>query len=307
MRLATFNHNSVGIVEGDHITEIVLDGQPSGFSPMRQIIDSTATTELGALQRGATYALGEVTLSAPVPDPTKVMAAPVNYRDHQQEMNEDIQVSGLGLFLKAPSSLTGSGQQIVLPYTDRRFDQEGELAVIIGKTARSVAAGDALAYVFGYTALLDITMRGGEDRSTRKSFETFTPMGPWLVTADEFGRPDDVQLSCSVNGKVRQTASTRDLIWSVAELVSYASSMTTLNPGDVISTGTPAGVGPLQNGDVVEVEIEGLGAALQMTVSNEGAVTCPTTGKDRGPVAPPEPLAVNTSTAPAGSEGDRRV
>jgi 2-keto-4-pentenoate hydratase/2-oxohepta-3-ene-1,7-dioic acid hydratase in catechol pathway len=127
----------------------------------------------------------------------------------------------------------------LVSYHDRRFDQEGELALVIGRTARRVSVQDALSYVFGYTGLLDITMRGGEDRSTRKSFDTFTPMGPVLSTADEFGDPDDVELRCWVSGDLRQKASTRDLIWDVARLVSYASSVTTLYPGDVITNRYP--------------------------------------------------------------------
>ena len=119
----------------------------------------------------------------PVADPSKIIAAPVNYRDHQAEMNVDTQVGALGFFLKAPSSLLDPGGTIQLPYHDRRFDQEGELALVIGRIARQVSEQDALSCVFGYTGLLDITMRGGEDRSARKSFDTFTPMGPVLVTA----------------------------------------------------------------------------------------------------------------------------
>lgn len=286
MRLTTFNDGRLGVVEGDRITELE-PGTPDashGHSLMRRFIAADGPE---IWSRGVSHALDDVTLSAPVPDPSKIMAAPVNYRDHQQEMNEDVQVSGLGLFLKAPSSVAGSGQRIVLPYSDRRFDQEGELAVVVGRTARFVERADALAYVFGYTALLDITMRGGEDRSTRKSFETFTPMGPWIVTADEFGAPDAVELRCLVNGRERQAANTRDLIWGVARLLSYASTVTTLHPGDVIATGTPAGVGPLAAGDTVEVVIGGLGAALRMAVSDTGATASPTTGKDRGPVPPP--------------------
>jgi 2-keto-4-pentenoate hydratase/2-oxohepta-3-ene-1,7-dioic acid hydratase in catechol pathway len=289
VKLASFNDGGVGIVEGDHITELVLGAHDTrhAHSGMRRLIESASRHAPGQLPRGARYPLSEVTLLAPVPDPSKVMAAPVNYRDHQEEMNEDVQVSGLGLFLKAPSSLTGSGQQIVLPYSDRRFDQEGELAAVVGKTARFVEPANALGYVFGYTGLLDITMRGGEDRSTRKSFETFTPMGPWITTADEFGCPDDVELTCLVNGQVRQSGNTRDLIWDVARLVAYASSITTLHPGDVITTGTPAGVGPLRNGDTVELTLSGMGSALYMTVTDAGALRSPTTGKDRGPVPPP--------------------
>lgn len=291
MKLASFNDHQVGVVDGDHIVELLFDppGHRHAHGAMRRLIESAAEQAPDQMPRGRRYALDKVTLLAPVPDPSKILAAPVNYHDHQQEMNEDVQVSGLGLFLKAPSSLAGSGHQILLPYSDRRFDQEGELAAIIGSTARFVEPADALAHVFGYTALLDITMRGGEDRSTRKSFETFTPMGPWLVTADEFGSPSDVELRCLVNGDVRQSANTRDLIWDVAQLVAYASSVTTLHPGDIIATGTPAGVAPIQNGDTIELTLDGLGSALRMSVSDFGAQQCPTTGRDRGPVPPAAP------------------
>ena len=289
MKLATFNEGRVGVVEGDHLTELEVGADPRpGVSPMRHLIGS-ATARPGQPRRGRSYPLSTVTMGAPVPDPSKVMAAPVNYRSHQEEMNEDVQVSGLGLFLKAPSSVTGPGGQVVLPYSDRRFDFEAELAAVIGSTARHVPVSDALDHVFGYTALLDVTMRGGEDRSTRKSFETFTPMGPWLVTSDEFGSPDDADLACFVNGDRRQAANTRDLIWSVAELVSYASSITTLHPGDVIATGTPAGVGAIRDGDTVDVELGGVGGLLRITVTDEGAVPSRTTGKDRGPVPPLDP------------------
>ena len=126
-----------------------------------------------------------------MPDPTKIVAAPVNYLDHQAEMNEAYHIDALGVFLKAPVlGPRRTGQTIRLPYTDRRFDQEGELALVIGRRARDVAVADALDHVAGYTCLLDITMRGGEDRSTRKSFDTFTPVGPYLVTPDEVGPLD---------------------------------------------------------------------------------------------------------------------
>jgi 2-keto-4-pentenoate hydratase/2-oxohepta-3-ene-1,7-dioic acid hydratase in catechol pathway len=211
----------------------------------------------------------------------------VNYRDHQAEMNADAQVGALGFFLKAPSSLLDPGGTIQLPYHDRRFDHEGELALVIGRTARHVSEHDALSYVFGYTGLLDITMRGGEDRSVRKSFETFTPMGPVLVTADEFGDPGQAELRCWVSGELRQQAGTRDLIWGVARLVSYASSVTTLHPGDVITTGTPAGVGPLAAGDTVRLELSGLGLDLQVQVAADNTIASPTSGRDRRPVPPP--------------------
>jgi 2-keto-4-pentenoate hydratase/2-oxohepta-3-ene-1,7-dioic acid hydratase in catechol pathway len=282
MRLVSYDDGRVGALAGDHVLPL----------PVRTMRDAIAAWDAGELalpRPDQAIPLGEVRLRVPVADPSKIIAAPVNYRDHQAEMNVDAQVGALGFFLKAPSSLLDPGGTIQLPYHDRRFDQEGELALVIGRTARRVSEPDALSCVFGYTGLLDITMRGGEDRSARKSFETFTPMGPVLVTADEFGDPGDVELRCLVSGELRQKASTRDLIWGVARLVAYASSVTTLYPGDVISTGTPAGVGPLAAGDTIRLELSGLGLALTARVAADGATASPTSGAGRGPVPPARP------------------
>ena len=177
-----------------------------------------------------------------VPDPTKVVAAPVNYLDHKVEMNEDAHIDSLGVFLKAPSSVLAANETVRLPYTDRRFDQEGELAFVVGRTARDVAPQQAGAYIAGYTCLLDMTMRGGEDRSTRKSFDTFTPLGPYLVTPDEVGDVSALRLRTWVNNDLRQDADIADLIWGVPELLAYVSSVMTLQAGDVVTTGTPAGM-----------------------------------------------------------------
>jgi 2-keto-4-pentenoate hydratase/2-oxohepta-3-ene-1,7-dioic acid hydratase in catechol pathway len=282
MRLVSYNDSRVGYLAGDQV--VPLPGRR-----MRDVIASWNSGELAAVDREVGIPLRDVRLRVPVADPSKIIAAPVNYRDHQAEMSVDTQVGALGFFLKAPSSLLDPGGTIQLPYHDRRFDQEGELALVIGRTARRVSEQDALSYVFGYTGLLDITMRGGEDRSTRKSFDTFAPMGPVLVTADEFGDPDDVELRCWVSGDLRQKASTRDLIWGVARLVSYASSVTTLYPGDVISTGTPAGVGPLIAGDTIRLELSGLGLDLVAQVAADNTIASPTSGHNRGPVPPPRP------------------
>lgn len=282
MRLVSYDDGRAGCLAGDRV--IPLPGKT-----MRDAIAAWATRTLAVPADEDGIPLRDVRLRVPVADPSKIIAAPVNYRDHQAEMNVDTQVGALGFFLKAPSSLLDPGGTIQLPYHDRRFDQEGELAVVIGRTARRVSEQDALSCVFGYTGLLDITMRGGEDRSTRKSFDTFTPMGPVLVTADELGDPGDVDLSCWVSGDLRQKASTRDLIWGVARLVSYASSVATLYPGDVISTGTPAGVGPLTAGDTIRLELSGLGLDLTANVAADHAIASPTSGHDRGPVPPPAP------------------
>ncbi len=282
MRLVSYDDGRVGCLTGDQVF-------PLPARTMRHAIASWNAGELAAPVHGQGIPLPEVHLRAPVPDPSKIIAAPVNYRDHQTEMSVDSHVGALGFFLKAPSSLLDPGGTVQLPYRDRRFDQEGELALVIGRTARHIAERDALSCVFGYTGLLDITMRGGEDRSTRKSFDTFTPMGPVLVTADEFGDPGEVQLRCWVSGELRQKATTRELIWSVARLVSYASSVTTLHPGDVITTGTPAGVGPITAGDTIRLELSGLGMDLQVRVAADAATESPTSGGSRGPVPPPPP------------------
>jgi len=281
MRLVSYDDGRVGCLRGDRVIPL----------PARTMCDMIASWNAGELAVPADeegIPLRDIRLRVPVADPSKIIAAPVNYRDHQAEMNVDATIGALGFFLKAPSSLLDPGGTIQLPYHDRRFDQEGELALVIGRTARRVAEQDALSYVFGYTGLLDITMRGGEDRSTRKSFDTFTPMGPVLVTADEFGDPDAVELRCWVAGDLRQKANTRDLIWGVPRLVSYASSVTTLYPGDVITTGTPAGVGPLSAGDTIRLELSGLGLELVVQVAADAATASPTSGHTRGPV-PPQP------------------
>ncbi|MDT3442168.1 MULTISPECIES: fumarylacetoacetate hydrolase family protein [unclassified Pseudofrankia] len=269
------------------VTAAALDdaGPQTGLSPMRHFLSSDGDWARLAIAAESAPVADIVTPLAPVPDPSKVVAAPVNYRDHQSEMNEDIAVDALGVFLKAPSSLIGDSGTVRLPYHDRRFDQEGELAVIIGQPASHVSEAGALNVIAGYTCLLDMTMRGGEDRSVRKSFDTFTPAGPYLVTADEVGDPAELELRTWVGGQLRQRADLADLIWSVPRLIAYISSVMQLQPGDLIATGTPAGVGEVCDGQDIAVEITRVGR-LQVTVSSQGAFTCPTLGKDRGPVPP---------------------
>jgi 2-keto-4-pentenoate hydratase/2-oxohepta-3-ene-1,7-dioic acid hydratase in catechol pathway len=229
-------------------------------------------------------ALDESRLSAPLGRPRKIVAAPVNYLDHKVEMSEQKSIADYGVFLKAGTSVVGPHDVVELPYTDKRTDQEGELALVVGRTARHVGVEDALDHVFAYTCGLDISLRSTEDRSTRKSFDTFTPIGPWLVTADEVPDPDSLDLRCWVAGDLRQHTNTSELLFSVAELIAYASSVMTLEPGDVILTGTPAGVGPLNDGDTVRVEIGSLGV-LEVKVS--GAPAVPYATRPQGRVGAP--------------------
>jgi len=229
--------------------------------------------ELGdaVIRRLPQTTLEEAHLEPPVPLPGKIVAAPINYTDHKEEMKVKGTIDQLGVFLKANSSVIGPEGTIELPYSDRRTDQEGELAVVIGKTARNVRAAGALNYVFGYTCLLDISVRGQEDRSTRKSFDTFTPIGPWIATKETVGDPGQLELKCWVNGELRQEASTQGLIYGVPRLIEYVTSVMTLQPGDILSTGTPSGVGPIVDGDRVVVEVERVGR-LAVRVSNRHAV-----------------------------------
>jgi 2-keto-4-pentenoate hydratase/2-oxohepta-3-ene-1,7-dioic acid hydratase in catechol pathway len=265
MRLALFNHGRLGIVDGDElvdVTEHLAGPGPHGpAGALHRHIERLAAGEVRTpdLTAAPRTPLPGTALEAPLPLPGKIVGAPVNYLDHQAEMAYPTSIADLGVFLKANSSVIGPGQDILLPYSDRRTDQEGELGVVIGRTASHVTAEEALDHVFGYTCVLDITVRSEEDRSTRKSFDTFTPIGPWIVTADEIPEPDALDLRCDVGGRTRQRANTADLIFGVRELIAYTSSVMTLHPGDVIATGTPAGVGPLSHGDRVVVDIERVG------------------------------------------------
>ena len=278
MRLALFNHGRLGLVDGDElvdVTERLAGPGPYGpAGPLHRHIERLAegTAHEPALTTGPRTPLSGTVLEAPLPLPGKIIGAPVNYLDHKAEMEYTTSVAELGVFLKANSSVIGPGEDIVLPYSDKRTDQEGELGVVIGRTASHVSADEALDYVFGYTCVLDITVRSDEDRSTRKSFDTFTPIGPWIVTADEITEPDALDLRCDVGGTTRQRTNTADLIFGVRELIAYTSSVMTLHPGDVIATGTPAGVGPLSHGERVVVDIGRVG---RLEVGVDGSRAAP--------------------------------
>jgi 2-keto-4-pentenoate hydratase/2-oxohepta-3-ene-1,7-dioic acid hydratase in catechol pathway len=197
-----------------------------------------------------------------------LIAAPVNYRAHIDEANADKginfgatvkSIEEYGLFLKASSAIVGPSEGVRLPPLNRRVDHEVELVAIIGKEGHRIPRDRALEHVAAYSIGLDMTVRGPEDRSWRKSFDTFAVIGPWLVTADEIPDPGDLDLRLTVNGALRQSSNTSALIFDVPRLVEYASSTYTLYPGDVIMTGTPEGVGPVVAGDVLECFIERIG------------------------------------------------
>lgn len=206
----------------------------------------------------ATLPLAEVRLLPPI-YPGKIICVGRNYAAHAKEHNAEVPESPL-LFLKPPTSIIGPGDPIQLPPQSQQVEHEAELAVVIGKPGRWISPQNALQHVLGYTLANDVTARDLQRKDgqwTRaKGFDTFCPFGPWLETDFD---PADALITCHVNGDMRQMGSTRDMVFSVRQLIAFASTIMTLEPGDAILTGTPAGVGPLTHGDVVEVSIEGLG------------------------------------------------
>jgi len=191
--------------------------------------------------------------------PGKIVGIGLNYRDHARERERPIPAEPL-IFLKPPSAALPHGASIVLPPGVGRVDPEAELAIVLGRTARNVAVEDAEGAILGYTCFNDVTARDLQDRDTQytraKGFDTFAPFGPWIETELD---PADLSITGSVNGHVRQASRTRELVFSPAFLVAFVSRVMTLFPGDLIATGTPAGIGPIKAGDTVEVAIEGIG------------------------------------------------
>ena len=285
MRLCRFDSGRLGVVEGGSLRDVTaaLDVLPAYRYPLPTcdplILNLAAVTERirALLPNAPTVPLAAATLLCPVANPGKVVAAPVNYQKHLDEVRGDEglhhqnpinTIHKAGLFLKATSALAGPGEGIALRKLDRRNDHEIELAFVIGKTARNVSAADALDYVAGYAIGLDISIRGPEERSLRKSADTYATLGPWLVTADEVPEPNALDLELSVNGETRQHSNTRHMIFGVRQLIELASSFFTLHPGDVFFTGTPEGVSPIEPGDTIVASIERIGT---MTVKVRAA------------------------------------
>ena len=276
MKICRFNDDRLGVVVGDQVHDVssardqVLRGQGTdGWAdPVVARLPEIVAAIGDARRWSDPIPLASVRLLSPVKRPSKLVAAPTNYRAHIAEMqqvsagspvqrSQDIGVAGM--FLKATSSLVGPSEGIRLRFLERRNDHEVELAVVIGKTANQVRQEDALDYVAGYCIGLDITLRGPEDRSFRKSIDTYSVLGPWLVTADEIADPDNLQLQLGVNNELRQNANTKDMVYSVRRLIEFSSAFYTLHPGDVIFTGTPHGVSPIRPGDTLIAEIERVG------------------------------------------------
>ena len=287
MRICRYNDDKLGLVKGDQLIDVTLAldavpktrwPKPSGDAMIANLEAIKPEIETNR-KMGYVQGVNNVTLRSPVANPTKIIAAPANYMDHVAERRQDADINfgrgiktidDYGLFLKANSALVGAGEGITLGHTDRRNDHGIELAMIIGRRAKNVSKADALDYVAGYSIGLENTVRGVEDRSLRKSLDSYAVLGPWMTTADEIGDPDDLDFRLLVNGEVLQESNTRFLIFDCRKLIEYASRFYTLYPGDIIMTGTPQGVGSLKPGDKLECQVDLIGK-MEVNVRRTGA------------------------------------
>ncbi len=267
MKLIRFDGGRIGAITPDGAFDLTdaLAVDPKSWPPVQmvQLIANFENRVPAALRDGRARLidLAKVRLDVPIEWPNKVIAFPANYRLHQLEMNSKNQADVNGFFLKANSSLSGPNDPIVLPdLPGREIHHECELGIVIGTRGRNIPRTAALRHVFGYACLIDMVVRGNEERVMRKSWDTFCPFGPWIVTADEVPDPGQLQAQLWVNDELRQNANTRDLILDIPGMIELASRVATLEPGDIIATGTPEGVGPVKPGDRIRIEITGIGA-----------------------------------------------
>ena len=278
MRICWYNDNRLGLVKGDRVYDAskALEKLPKPAYPMarngdpllvhlaelRPVIEAAAT--------GSGTPISEVKFLSPVASPSKVIGTPTNYADHIAEADKQRDVFTMkrpstniddqGLFLKANSCLIGAGEVVKLRFPQRRTDHEMELGVIIGKPASNIKLEDALNYVAGYCIALDMVVRGSQDRSMRKSVDTYGVAGPWMVTADEIADPQNLEFSLAVNGEIKQKSNTKNMIMDLKRQIQFGSEYYTLLPGDIIMTGTCSGVSQVKPGDVMHCEIETIGA-----------------------------------------------
>ena len=292
MKLALYDDNRLGVVtstaDGDVLVDVT-DAVPWPHDPdpltagwwraLCRDFSGLSPDLRAAAEEGTPRPVREEMLRAPVLGPSKVLAAASNYGEHVAEMH-GVQERTLGrveawmmefdVFLKAPSSIVGPGAQIVLPAdvvaAGQEIHHESELVVVIGRGGKDLPVESAMDAVLGFTAGLDITVRSAADRSRRKSYDSFSPLGPWIVTADELGDGSGLDIRLTSRGETRQSVNTRDMVTPVPQIVSYASRVMTLNPGDVLFTGAPPGVGPITAGEKLEMTISGIGSMTVQVV-----------------------------------------
>jgi 2-keto-4-pentenoate hydratase/2-oxohepta-3-ene-1,7-dioic acid hydratase in catechol pathway len=272
MKLCRYDDDRLGVVRGELVHDVT-EAQTEIRKSMPYAMKGDAVVAAlpqwrERIERMADKAPGKplasVKLLPPVARPTKLTCAPTNYQAHIAEMDKASKDPGsgivrhhapnildAGMFLKANSALVGASEGIPIRFPERRNDHEAELVMVIGKTGSDIPQAKALDYVACYALGLDMTVRGREDRSFRKSVDGYAVLGPWMVTADEIPDPDNVPLSLTVNGETKQSSNTSQLIYNCRRLIEFASEFYTLYPGDLVYTGTPDGVGPVKPGDVI--------------------------------------------------------
>jgi len=280
MKLCRYDEDRLGVVIGDMIHDVTAaqdEIRAAARYDMRGDAVIAALPEWrGRIEEMAAKAAGvpvsSVKLLPPVARPSKIMAAPINYEAHIAEMKAQPHVTGedkgptrpagiqnQGIFLKANSAVVGPAEGVAIRFPDRRNDHEVEFVIIIGKQGSRIKREDAMDYIAGYTLGLDMTVRGVEDRSFRKSCDGYAPLGPWMVTADEIPDPDNVPFTVHLNGKLQQDAHTKDLIFDIRRLIEFASEFYTIYPGDVLFTGSPPGVSEVHPGDVMHCACDLIG------------------------------------------------
>jgi len=277
--------------DGKPAAGVVRDGavvslEPAGFPDLLTLIRggeealAAARRRLESVPASAATPLAEVQLLAPIPRPPKIICIGLNYRDHAAETGKTVEKIPT-VFAKFPTAVIGPGASIVLPKASTKPDYEAELAFVIGKGGRYIQASEWRRHVFGYTAFNDVSARDFQMATTQwmmgKTFDTFAPMGPWIVTDDEIPDPHALDISLTLNGAVMQSSNTSNLIFRIPDLVEFLSSVFTLEPGDVVATGTPSGVGfarkpPvfLKPGDEVTVRIAGVGELTNPVAAEAG-------------------------------------
>ena len=282
MKLCRYDDDRLGVVIGDQVHDVTTaQTEIRNSTPYAAKVDPVVAAlpkwrdKLEQMAKSAPgKPISQVKLLSPVAKPPKIIAAPTNYAKHIEEMQKfrdtvpglarfSPDIEKAGIFLKSNTSLVGPSEGIPMRFPDRRNDHEAELVLIIGKQGSDIPRDKALDYVAGYCIGLDMTARGKEDRSFRKSIDTYSVLGPWMVTADEITDPDDVPLKISVNGELKQNSNTKQLIYDCRKLIEWGSTFYTFYPGDVLYTGTPDGVSPVKPGDVMLASIDPIG---EMTV-----------------------------------------
>ena len=277
MKICRFNDNCIGIVRDDVVYDIttVIEQELPAYRypfPVGDQLIANLDSLRPKLETMADMVDGiqvsELTLKSPIANPTKIIGVPQNYQDHADEAAADTGISqGLprrkmedqGLFLKANSALIGPSEGVAIRFSERRTDHEAELGVIIGRKGSNIEYDDALSYVAGYAIAMDMVVRGKEDRSFRKSVDTYAVLGPWMVTADEISDPGNLDFSLSIDNEIRQKNNTRNLILNLQGQIVWASKFYSLHPGDIIMSGTCAGVGPVKPGDLMQLVFENIG------------------------------------------------